>query len=153
MKVPPPTIDALLATWPVARLAIRTEEGGVFQVPVVFARCGDRLWSPVDAKPKRSAVLARLSHVRANPRVSLLLDHYDAVWEKLWWVRLEAHAEVVRLDDGSTPELRGAVEQALRDKYPQYASTAPFLGDPTALAMRIESTSSWCASADAVGAP
>jgi hypothetical protein len=90
--------------------------------------------------------------VRANPRVSLLLDHYDSDWTKLWWVRIEAHAEVVRLPDDPDPGVREAVEAALREKYPQYADTPPFLGVPTALAMHIESTRSWCASAEAVGA-
>jgi PPOX class probable F420-dependent enzyme len=150
VEVPPPTVEALLASWPVARLATRTEEGGVFQIPIVFTHCRDRLWSPVDGKPKRSSALSRLSHVRANPRVSLLLDHYDSDWTKLWWIRIEARADVVRLADDPDPEIRKAVEEALREKYPQYADTPPFLGIPTALAMRVESTRSWCASAEAL---
>ena len=32
---------------------------------------------------------------RANPRVELLLDEYDADWSRLWWLRIEGEARVV----------------------------------------------------------
>ena len=46
-------------------------------MPIVFVREAGDLWSPVDGKPKRNPRLSRLDAVRAEPRVSLLLDHYD----------------------------------------------------------------------------
>ncbi len=141
MLIPPHLRAAILARWPVARLATHGKDGGLFQVPLVFAQQGDFLWSPVDGKPKRGTSLSRLDYVRSNPRASLLLDHYDADWTALWWVRIEARAEVVALED----DRREPVERALRAKYTQYATTPVFLGQPTALAFRIESTRSWCA--------
>ena len=134
MRIPPHRMEVILARWPVARLATHAAEGGLFQVPLVFAQHDGLLWSPVDGKPKRGASLSRLDHVRRNPRASLLLDHYDTDWTGLWWVRIEAHAEVVELAE----DRREPVERALRAKYPQYATTPVFLGRPTALSFRVE---------------
>jgi hypothetical protein len=42
----PAVVDALLERWPVARLATVGPDGPR-QVPVVFARAGEALWSPM----------------------------------------------------------------------------------------------------------
>lgn len=150
-----PTISAaqrevILETWPVARLATRAEASGVFQVPIVFVRHEGRLWSPVDGKPKRGTRLSRLDHVAADPRVSLLLDHYGDDWRRLWWLRLDAHAEEESLGDRDS--LRRVLEDKLRGKYPQYSHTPPFLGAPTALAFTPSAQKSWCADPRAISA-
>jgi nitroimidazol reductase NimA-like FMN-containing flavoprotein (pyridoxamine 5'-phosphate oxidase superfamily) len=41
MQLPSATIESLLETWPVARLATLTPEGRPHQVPIVFARVHD----------------------------------------------------------------------------------------------------------------
>lgn len=152
MEIPADAIEAILAHWPVARLAMVGEGGRPALVPVVFARAAGSLWSPVDGKPKRSAQLARLRHVARNPRVALLLDHYDADWTRLWWLRVDATARVRSAPDpDADPELAEAA-LALREKYPQYASVALFRGEPTLLALTPERTSSWCASPASLGA-
>ena len=61
----------------VARLATADADGRPHLVPVVFAVDGDTIYSVVDAKPKRTTALRRLANVRENPRVTLLVDHYD----------------------------------------------------------------------------
>jgi hypothetical protein len=53
MQISEAGISQRLDTWPVARLATRTTDGRLHQVPLVFARARGRLWSPVDGKPKR----------------------------------------------------------------------------------------------------
>lgn len=139
MPLPEETIDLRLERWPVARLATATDAGRPHQVPIVFARAGGRLWSPIDGKPKRGGELARLRHLRAHPEVSLLLDEYDADWTRLWWIRIDAVAEVVAVGDGDRSvtdgEGREAVAEAvaaLEAKYPQYAEV-PVLREPATL--------------------
>ena len=142
----PSTIEHLLDTWPVARLATTKPGGPPHQVPVVFVYHAGQLWSPVDIKPKRKSELVRVQNALANPAGSLLLDHYSDDWSQLWWLRVEVEIRVIRLRD-THPEklcrdLAGAVE-ALRLKYPQYHGTAVLRDPPTLLAMRPLRFSSW----------
>lgn len=152
MELPAQTADGLLARWPVARLATLGPDGRPHLVPIVFAPHGGRLWSPIDAKPKAGGELARVRHVRARPAVSLLLDHYDADWRALWWLRLDGRAEVVEgRDPGGDAEL-AAVAAALRAKYPQYAGTPLFGGEPRLLRIAPVRVVSWCAGPAALAA-
>ena len=73
----------------VARLATVTASGRPHVVPVVFVVVKDLLWTAVDAKSKSTRQLARLANIRANPAVSVLVDHYGDDWSTLWWVRAE----------------------------------------------------------------
>nr|WP_296067801.1 TIGR03668 family PPOX class F420-dependent oxidoreductase [uncultured Actinoplanes sp.] len=86
-------------------------------VPMVFALAGDVIHSAVDGKPKRSRALRRLANIAANPRVSVLADHYEDDWSRLWWVRADGVARV--LDE--CPEGLAA----LVARYPQYRVTPP----------------------------
>ena len=79
----------------VARLATAGADGRPHIVAVVFAVDGDRVYSVVDAKPKRSPQLRRLANVRANPAVSLLVDHYEEDWDALWWARADGCGRVL----------------------------------------------------------
>jgi len=148
VQLPEEVVERLLVRWPVARLAT-SGATGPHQVPIVFARSGGRLWSPVDGKPKAGGELARVRHVLADPRVSLLLDDYDRDWTRLWWLRVDAEARVVRPAD---PEADAEVAEALaalQEKYPQY-ELVPLLRDPpTLLSFQPTALRSWCASADA----
>jgi PPOX class probable F420-dependent enzyme len=103
----------------VARLATVGGDGAPHLVPVTFAIDGDRIVTAVDAKPKRGALLRRLVNIRANHRVSLLVDEYDDDWGKLWWVRADGEARIVEED----PEL-GRALGLLRARYAQYATVA-----------------------------
>lgn len=100
----------------VARLATAGADGAPHAVPICFALLDDRLYSVVDAKPKRNPTnLARLRNVRANPRAAVLIDHYDEDWTRLEYVLLRGAAAVV--DDRD--EFARALT-ALRAKYPAY---------------------------------
>jgi PPOX class probable F420-dependent enzyme len=69
----------------VARLATADAAGRPHLVPIVFALEGDRVYSAVDAKPKRTTALRRLANVRENPAATVLVDHYDDEdWSALW---------------------------------------------------------------------
>ena len=107
----------------VARMATVRRDGSPHLVPIVFALEGDRICSIVDAKPKRSPKLQRLANIETNPRVTLLVDHYDEDWEALWWVRADGEASVV--EEG--PERDRAVE-LLHARYPQYRTWSDPIG-------------------------
>jgi PPOX class probable F420-dependent enzyme len=147
VELPPKTIEAILAGWPVADLATLGPRGAPHLVPIVFARSGDGLWSPIDGKPKSGRELARVRHVRRDPRVALLLQHYDADWTRLWWLRVEGEAA---LRDAGDEEAEAAVA-ALRAKYPEYARVPVLAPGGLLLRIRVDATRSWCAAAAAAG--
>ena len=89
-------------------------------MPVTFAVDGETVYTAVDHKPKRTTALKRLANIRARPEVSLLVDHYEDDWDRLWWVRLDGRARVV--DDG--PEHACGVE-LLVEKYAPYRARPP----------------------------
>lgn len=108
-------------------------------MPIVFALEGDRLYSAVDAKPKRTTALRRLANVRENPAVALLVDHYDdADWDALWWVRAEGRGLVLEGDAGA--EEAGRAIALLRERYPQQRTTG------AVLAVDVERWTGWSAS-------
>jgi PPOX class probable F420-dependent enzyme len=146
LQIPSPHIDRALDRWAVARLATLAAPGAPHLVPVVFARAEGRLWIPVDGKPKRGGELARVRNVRAHPAVSLLLDHYDPDWSRLWWIRLDGTARVLAPADPATDGAVRAAVAALRAKYPQYDGTPLLRDPPTLIAIRPERTRSWRAS-------
>jgi PPOX class probable F420-dependent enzyme len=63
----------------VARLATAGADGRPHLVPIVFAvaegSARDVIYSVVDAKPKRTTALRRLTNVAENRSVSVLADH------------------------------------------------------------------------------
>jgi PPOX class probable F420-dependent enzyme len=104
----------------VGRLATVDAEGRPHLVPICFALDGEVLYSAVDQKPKRSRRLRRLENIRKNPAVTVLVDHYEEDWSRLWWVRLQGEARV--LDDGSESE---RALRLLAEKYAQYRREPP----------------------------
>jgi PPOX class probable F420-dependent enzyme len=113
----PEVHDARLTAARVARLATLDPDGRPHLVPIMFAFDGDTLCSAVDRKPKRSRRLRRIENARARADVTILVDHYEEDWGRLWWIRLRGRARV--LDAGE--ELKRALA-LLREKYPQYTS-------------------------------
>ncbi|HEX5494668.1 MAG TPA: TIGR03668 family PPOX class F420-dependent oxidoreductase [Mycobacteriales bacterium] len=105
---------------PVARLATADERGHPHLVPVTFAADGDTVVFAVDRKPKTTHDLKRLRNIRSNPRVSLLADHYEDDWTRLWWVRADGRAEILHAGSDRTVPLG-----LLAARYRQYASDPP----------------------------
>ena len=94
-------------------------ERGPDPQPVVYAVTDDGyVGVPIDkVKPKKSSRLQREDNLEADPRGSLLIEHWEtADWTRLWWVRADLEhvtdppAEVVE-------DLAARLERAV----PQYA--------------------------------
>jgi PPOX class probable F420-dependent enzyme len=109
-----------LSSSPVAHLATVNAEGRPHIVPIVFAVDGDTLYFAVDAKPKKTTDLQRLKNLAANPAVSVLADHYEDDWSKLWWVRADGSAHVVT--DGAEAE---RATELLAKRYEQHRRQRP----------------------------
>jgi len=104
----------------VGRLATVRADGRPHVVPCCFVLDHDTAYSAVDAKPKSSLALVRLANVRANPRATLLIDHYADDWSELWWVRIDGTTRV--LESG---EERAHALELLAAKYAQYRRMVP----------------------------
>lgn len=110
---------ARFAAAPAAVLATIGADGAPHLVPVVFAVHGDVVYTAVDAKRKSTRRLRRLANIEADPRVTLLVDHYTDDWTQLWWVRADGVATV-----HPSGEEMAAGYSLLRAKYPQYERIA-----------------------------
>src|SRR6187455_3386121 len=73
---------------------------------------------PVDrVKPKASMRLQRERNLEADPRATLLVEHWDRDdWSRLWWVRAE-----LRWQGDAAPDVAASVASGLAGRYPQYA--------------------------------
>jgi len=102
----------------VARLGTADARGRPLVVPVCYAFDGRRWYSVIDGKPKRATgrPLERVRNIEANPRVSVLIDHYDEDWRRLRYVIIQGRAELL----AGGEEYAYALE-LLTAKYPQYA--------------------------------
>jgi PPOX class probable F420-dependent enzyme len=127
--------EARLTSAQVARLATTDPDGRPHLVPIVFALEGDTLYSAVDRKPKRSSKLRRMENARARPDVTILVDHYEDDWSRLWWIRLRGQARV--LDGGEECDHALAL---LKEKYAQYDIEPP---DGPVLAVDITDVREW----------
>ncbi len=122
----------------VARLATADADGRPHLVPMVFALAGDTIYSAVDAKPKRSTSLRRLANIAANPRVAVLVDHYDDDWEALWWVRADGSGRILDADE---PESGDAIARLVA-RYSPYRARPP---QGPVVAIDVARWSSWSA--------
>lgn len=110
----------LVAGTDVARLATVRPDGRPHLVPITFAFQGERIVTAVDRKPKSTRDLQRLANIRHDPRVSVLVDHYQEDWSGLWWVRIDGDAEIVE-DPADAP----TALEALVERYRQYHEDPP----------------------------
>jgi PPOX class probable F420-dependent enzyme len=110
----------------VARLATADEDGQPHVVTFVYAvggaggAGGDWIYHAVDHKPKRTTDLKRMRNIRLNPLVSVLVDHYEDDWERLWWVRADGQGSIIEGDAERAEPVR-----LLMAKYPQYQERPP----------------------------
>jgi PPOX class probable F420-dependent enzyme len=114
-------------------------ERGVDAVPVVYVVGEDGVVGvPVDrVKPKSSSRLQRERNLEADPRATLLVEHWDRDdWSRLWWVRAE-----LRWQGDAPAERVAGLAAALAQAYPQYRDQ-PFT---RVLALRLVGVSGWAA--------
>jgi PPOX class probable F420-dependent enzyme len=103
----------------VARLGLLDSEGAPRVMPVTFAVAEGRIWSAIDAKPKRPGEPARVRYLRREPRAALTVDRYSDDWDQLAWVQVLGRVEVLDAEDASTGM------EALSAKYEAYRAQAP----------------------------
>ena len=115
-SLPHATAEERLGQARIGRLATVTPDGRPHVVPVCFALHDGQIFTAVDAKPKATRALQRLENIRAHGSASLLVDHYEDDWTRLWWVRVDGAARI----DESEPGL-----DALAAKYAQYRDQRP----------------------------
>ena len=114
-------------------------ERGVDAVPVAYVVDEDGyVGVPVDrVKPKASSRLQRERNLEADPRATLLAEHWDRDdWSRLWWVRAELRWQA-DAEAGRTATLAAG----LAERYPQYREQ-PF---HRVLVLRIVGVTGWSA--------
>jgi PPOX class probable F420-dependent enzyme len=114
-------------------------ERGVDAVPVAYAVDEDGyVGVPVDrVKPKSSSRLQRERNLEADPRATLLVEHWDrSDWSRLWWVRAE-----LRWQGRQAAGREAALATLLAGRYPQYRDQ-PF---DRVLVLRIVGVAGWAA--------
>jgi len=112
-------------------------ERGVDAVPVAYVVDADGyVGVPVDrVKPKASLRLQRERNLDADPRATLLVEHWDSDdWSKLWWVRAE-----LRWQRDADADRAAALAALLAGRYPQYRDQ-PFA---LVLVLRIVGLTGW----------
>jgi PPOX class probable F420-dependent enzyme len=73
--------------------------------------------------------------------VTVLIDHYEDDWERLWWIKLRGRARVLDAGEEADRALR-----LLADKYEQYRRQPPRY---PVLAIDVREWRGWDASASA----
>jgi len=145
-----PAERAFLSAARRAVLATIAADGRPRLVPICFVvdPVHPFLYTPLDEKPKAPREVLHLARVRdvlADPRVSVLVDHWDEDWERLAWLRCHGTATVLESDGGDAgdagPTERDAAISALRGRYPQYVSHR--LEARPMIRIVIERTTSW----------
>ena len=122
----------------VARLATADAQGVPHVISICFAWDGDRFYSVLDRKPKRTSLmrLKRVRNILSNPNVALLLDHYEEDWARLWYVLVTGTAQLIQEGE----EHRHAIG-LLREKYPQYRHMD--MGESPVIKVTPERITSW----------
>lgn len=113
-------------------------DGQPHLVPIVFASWRKGLYTAVDGKPKTTLRLRRLANIKSNPRVSVLIDHYEDDWSRLWWIRVDGEAHIRKWAGIPT-----GAQRALTGKYPAYAAAPP---PGPVIAVDIDRITHWSAS-------
>ena len=111
---------------------------GVDAVPVAYVVDEDGyVGVPVDrVKPKASLRLQRERNLEADPRATLLVEHWVRDdWSLLWWVRAELRWQ------GNAAARARALAARLAGRYPQYQEQ-PFA---RVLVLRIVGVAGWAA--------
>ena len=89
-------------------------------LPGTYALARERLWTAIDAKPKRAGVEpARLRYLRRDPRAAITIDSYSDDWTELAWVQVLGPVEIIEAE--RAPD---AIE-SLAAKYEQYRDVSP----------------------------
>jgi PPOX class probable F420-dependent enzyme len=110
-------VREFIAAARLAHLATADATGAPHNVPLCYWFDGERIYFVIDEKPKRGKGLAlkRMRNIAENPRVAVVIDHYEEDWSQLAYVLIRGLARVVE-----DPEEYLAALRHLRDKYLLY---------------------------------
>lgn len=138
MKLQPDEARARLVAHDHGILCTVHAERGVDAVPVVYATDEGHVGVPVDrVKPKASSRLQRERNLEADPRATLLIEHWDRDdWSQLWWVRAE-----LRWEGDAAVERADTLAARLAEAFPQYRDQ-PFA---RVLVLRLVGVAGWTA--------
>jgi PPOX class probable F420-dependent enzyme len=100
----------------VAHLATASAKGAPHNIPLCFGFDGVRFYFAIDQKPKRLSglMIKRMRNIAENPKVALVIDHYDEDWHELAYVLIFGRAAIVAGAEYPT------CLESLRKKYSQY---------------------------------
>ena len=112
-----PAVREFIEAARVAHLATASGAGEPHNIPLCFWFDGAHFYFVIDEKPKRKGgtEIKRMKNIAENPRIALVIDHYDEDWTRLAYVLVHGDAKIV--DDEAEYVL---AIQHLRDKYAQY---------------------------------
>jgi PPOX class probable F420-dependent enzyme len=112
-----PRVSEFIAVRRIARLATADASGTPHNVPLCYWFDGEHLYFAIDEKPKRQTGLRlkRMRNIVENPRVAIVIDHYEEDWAQLAYVMIRGTARVVE-----DPQEYMVALRALREKYMQY---------------------------------
>jgi PPOX class probable F420-dependent enzyme len=112
-----PHVREFVAGARLAHLATADASGAPHNVPLCYWFDGEHIYFAIDEKPKRQTGLAlkRMRNIAENPRVAVVIDHYEEDWSQLAYVLIRGHAHVVE-----DPEEYLVALRHLRDKYLLY---------------------------------
>ena len=123
----------------VAHLATSDTDGHPYVVPVCYAFDGQRLYTPLDEKPKSvdARKLKRVRNIEARHEASLVIDQYSDDWSQLGYVLIYGRAELI----SSSHILHALALPLLRARYAQYRAMA--LENLPVIVITPERVSSW----------
>ena len=112
-----PAQDRFLRSARIGHLATADAKGQPHVIPVCYVFDGEVIYSVLDSKPKSTPLrqLRRVRNILANPRVSLVVDHYEEDWSRLQYLLVLGDAGLLE-----TGEEWARAIAMLREKYPQY---------------------------------
>ena len=107
----------IFETWPIAHLATADQDATPHVIPVCCVSDGDSIFSVIDQKPKTVKLtnLKRVRNILCNPKVSLVIDHNDNNWQKLWYLLIMGNASLINTGSSHSKAI-----ELLHIKYPQY---------------------------------
>ena len=129
---------AFLDRHSVGRFSTVDPRGQPHIVPVCYGVEAETVYFSIDQKPKQAArrPLKRIRNLIHNPRVALIVDHYEADWTQLGWVMIQGQAELLTRGHEHT-----LAQHQLKNRYPQLQKMR--IDALPVIAIRIKHIISW----------
>jgi len=110
-------LKSLITDSSIAYLSTVSHKGHPHIVPICFVLLDQNFYSLLDNKPKNVQILKlrRVQNIISNPKVALIVNHYEDDWDKLWHVLIKGNGSIV----ANEVERRAAIK-SLKQKYEQY---------------------------------